>query len=76
MRLSACDCRAAHYARLRRSSWMHMVLGRKLYHCHACEAVMLLDPRDVQARRAAEGLSGDAAPADDDRFPETVAQPR
>ena len=44
MRWTACDCRAAYYARVKRSAWMRLAFGRKLYRCHACEAEMLLDP--------------------------------
>jgi hypothetical protein len=50
MKITSCDCRAAHYQRVKRSPWMKIVLGRRLYHCHACDRLMLLDPADVQQR--------------------------
>ncbi|HVE53620.1 MAG TPA: hypothetical protein VNB23_09585 [Ramlibacter sp.] len=72
MKLSACDCRAAYYARAKRSAWMRVAFGRKLYRCHACQALMLLDPHDVSLRRDAEIGTEDTVPGE--RFPETVAQ--
>lgn len=50
MKLNACDCRAAHYQRVKRSAWMKVVPGRRLFHCHACDQLMLLDPDDVEMR--------------------------
>ncbi len=74
MKLSACDCRAAYYSRAKRSPWMRLALGRKLYRCHACEALMLLDPADVRERLHAEHGSEDTVPPD--MFPETIANYR
>jgi hypothetical protein len=46
MRLTACDCRAVHYRRVRRPQWMRrMVPSRRLYHCLGCEATLLILPR-------------------------------
>lgn len=50
MKFDACECRAAHYQRIKRSGWMKVIPGRRLFHCHACDQVMLLDPQDVQQR--------------------------
>jgi hypothetical protein len=50
MKFTACDCRAAHYQRVKRSPWMKVVPGRRLFHCHACDRMLLLDPSDVQLR--------------------------
>jgi hypothetical protein len=50
MKIASCDCRAAHYQRVKRSPWMKVVVGRRLYHCHACDQFMLLHPSDVQLR--------------------------
>ena len=73
MKLTPCDCRAAYYARVKRSPWMHLAFGRKLYRCHACEALMLLDPSDVTVRRNTELGTEDTVP---DMFPATVAHYR
>lgn len=59
MKLTACDCRAAYYARVKRSAWMRLAFGRKLYRCHACQAEMLLDPAAVSARLDADSSLGD-----------------
>ena len=67
MKLTACDCRAAHYQRVKRSSWMKVVPGRRLFHCHACDQMMLLDPDQVEMRvrkekkYEARALRGDMA---------------
>ena len=58
MKLTACDCRAAYYARIKRSAWMRLAVGRKLYRCHACQALMLLDPSTVAARLDADSTMG------------------
>jgi hypothetical protein len=50
MKLTSCDCRAAHYQRVKRSSWMKVVPGRRLFHCKACDQMMLLDPDQVDSR--------------------------
>ena len=60
MRWTACDCRAAYYARVKRSAWMRLAFGRKLYRCHACEAEMLLDPAAVSARLDADSSLGES----------------
>lgn len=51
MRLTACDCGAAHYRRVKRKAWMHLLVGRRLYHCHACDAFMLLAPGQARMPR-------------------------
>ena len=60
MKLTACDCRAGHYARVKRSVWMRLAVGRRLYRCHACEALMLLDPATVAARIDADSSMGES----------------
>lgn len=60
MKLTACDCRASYYARVKRSPWMRLVIGRKLYRCHACEAEMLLAPATVSARLDADSTQGES----------------
>jgi hypothetical protein len=50
MKITPCDCRAVHYQRVKRSPWMKVLLGRRLYHCHACDEFMLLAPALVQLR--------------------------
>lgn len=50
MRLTTCDCRAEHYRRVRRKSWMRLVKSRRLYHCLACEAMLFLHRDDVGGR--------------------------
>ena len=54
MKLTACDCRAAHYQRVKRSPWMKVVPGRRLFHCHACDQLLFLDPSDVRTRERQE----------------------
>lgn len=54
MKFDACDCRAAHYQRVKRSAWMKVIPGRRLFHCHACDQFMLLDPQAVQRRLRSE----------------------
>ena len=55
MKLTACDCRAAHYQRVKRSPWMKVVPHRGLFHCHACDQLLLLNPSDVRLRVRKEG---------------------
>jgi hypothetical protein len=54
MKLIACDCRAAHYQRVKRSAWMKVLPARRLFHCHACDQMLLLDPAYVQTRVRSE----------------------
>ena len=50
MRLTACDCPAEHYRRIRRSGWMRLVKSRRLYHCLACEAKLFIYPKEAGSR--------------------------
>ena len=54
MHLTDCSCGAAHYRREKRSWWMKPAWTRRLYHCLACDAVMLLPESEVLIRRAEE----------------------
>lgn len=51
MRLSPCGCRAEHYQRAQRAWWMKVLPARRLYHCFACDSVLLVAPRDVERKR-------------------------
>lgn len=42
MRLSACQCNAASYRRVRRQWWMRVVWTRRLYRCYACDRLLLI----------------------------------
>jgi hypothetical protein len=42
MRLTACDCNAASYRRIRRQWWMRVVWTRRLYRCYACDRKLLI----------------------------------
>lgn len=50
MKLTACACRAEHYQRIARTWWMKPIWTRRLYHCYACDAILLLAPGAVQQR--------------------------
>ena len=50
MRLTACECRAEHYHRVGRAMWMKAIWTRRLYHCYACDAFLLLPPESVDRR--------------------------
>jgi hypothetical protein len=54
MRLTACQCRAEHYQRAQRKLWMRLVWSRRLYHCQACDEMLLIPPTEVLFRRAEE----------------------
>lgn len=58
MRLTACDCRAEHYRRVRRSAWMRLVSSRRLYHCLACEATLFIPRTDAGGRPFEETVPG------------------
>jgi hypothetical protein len=51
MRLKACGCRAEHYQRGPRAWWMKVVWTRRLYHCYACDAFLLLPPDAVRRKQ-------------------------
>lgn len=62
MRLTACGCRAEHYQRGARAWWMKLVWTRRLYHCYACDAVLLIPPHHVKRKRdRAHRLAGAVA---------------
>ena len=43
MRFTPCGCSPAGWERAHRRPWMRWLLkGRRLYHCNACDAYMLL----------------------------------
>ena len=72
MRLTACDCRAEHYRRVRRPRWMRRVApSRRLYHCLGCDATLLIAPhqavgspfRDTTIEAPADADSVLAAPS-------------
>ncbi len=42
MRLTACDCNAVSYRRMRRHWWMRVAWTRRLYRCYACDRVLLI----------------------------------
>lgn len=45
MRLTACECRAEHYGRVRRSLWMRVLFpARRLYHCLGCDKILFIRP--------------------------------
>lgn len=45
MRLNACECRAEHYRRVRRSKWMRALFpARRLYHCLGCNEILFIRP--------------------------------
>jgi len=51
MRITACDCPAEYYRRDHRAWWMKLSGGaRRLYHCYACDALMLIPPQEVTER--------------------------
>lgn len=71
MRLTACDCRAEHYRRVRRPRWMRRVApSRRLYHCLGCDATLLIAPghavgspfRDTTIEAPADGTPVITAP--------------
>jgi hypothetical protein len=47
MRFSACECRAEHYTRIRRSAWMKLLGGRRLYRCLACNETLFIRGDDA-----------------------------
>jgi hypothetical protein len=47
MRFSACECRAEHYTRVRRSAWMKLLGGRRLYRCLACNHALFIRETDA-----------------------------
>lgn len=47
MKLSACNCRAEHYQRTHRSSWMKLVPSRRLYRCLGCNQMLFIRPEDA-----------------------------
>lgn len=51
MRLSPCGCRAEHYRRAHRASWMKILPARRLYHCFACDAILFVDPRAIERKQ-------------------------
>ncbi len=51
MRLSTCGCRAEHYRRAPRAWWMKLLGSRRLYHCYACDAVLLVPPQALAQKR-------------------------
>jgi hypothetical protein len=42
MRLTACDCNAASYRRIRRQWWMRVAWTRRLYRCYSCDGILLI----------------------------------
>ena len=63
MRLSACGCRPEHYHRAQRAWWMKILGTRRLYHCYACDAVLLVPPAQVAQKRQLIAASVPAAGA-------------
>ena len=58
MKITACDCRAEHYRRVRRSGWMRALFpSRRLYHCLGCDETLFIHPA-----RAAGSPFGDTLP--------------
>ena len=54
MRLKACDCRVEHYRRGHRAWWMRLLSKRRLFHCYGCDALLFIDPDEVNQRLAHE----------------------
>lgn len=50
MRLMACTCKPEHYRRGHRPWWLKLATTRRLYHCYACDAHLLIPPHEVAAR--------------------------
>lgn len=77
MRFTACDCRAEHYRRVRRSGWMRLVSSRRLYHCLACEAMLFIPPAHADGGPFEDSATGErtvAQPAERHSSPEAAAR--
>lgn len=62
MHLTACTCNAASYRRIRRAWWMRLVWTRRLYHCYACDRVLLIPAIPHRRFDDSGGLDGDFVP--------------
>ena len=65
MRLTACDCNAASYRRIRRRWWMRLAWTRRLYRCYSCDRMLLIPD-------LGHGHFDDTAPLDSEWAPTVV----
>lgn len=47
MKFTACECRAEHYRRVRRSAWMRIFSARRLYRCLGCDETLFIRTEDA-----------------------------